>query len=194
VNPAAGENCDDSNLDEGDGCSSTCKAHKIVFATSATFDGNLGGLAGGDAKCQALAVAAGLKGTYRVWAADVTGTPLTRFTKSNIPYARRDGVLVANNFADLIDGTLLAPINLSESKGSPGFDANVCNGFKGLTFTNTVSDGTLFNALTSCNSWTSNAANAITGGGHWSETNTNWTGFVCSQFCNWKKALYCFQQ
>ena len=194
VNPADGESCDDGNVEEGDGCSSACKAQKIVFASSATFDGNLGGLAGGDAKCQALAVAAGLKGTYRVWASDVTGTPLTRFTKANIPYARRDGVVVANNFADLIDGALLAPINLSELKTQPGFDDNLCGNLKGLTLTNTATDGTMFNALTSCNSWTSNNANGITGGGHWSASTANWTAFVCSQFCNWKKALYCFEQ
>jgi hypothetical protein len=139
-------------------------------------------------------MAAGLKGTYRVWASDVTGTPLTRFTKSTIPYARLDGVLVANNFNDLIDGTLLAPINLSELKGTPGGDNNTCNNVAALTLTNTATDGTMFNALTSCNSWKSNAANGIMGGGRWSVANSNWTAFVCSQFCNWKKALYCFQQ
>ena len=103
-------------------------------------------------------------------------------------------MIVANNWADLTDGNLQKPINLSETKTLPGFDANTCGGFKGLTFTNTATDGTHFNALTSCNSWSSNAANAITGGGHWSEIDSTWSSYVCSQFCSWKKSLYCFQQ
>ena len=38
---------------------------KTVFVSSQTYDGNLGGLAGADAKCQGLADAAGLKGTFK---------------------------------------------------------------------------------------------------------------------------------
>jgi hypothetical protein len=37
-------------------------------------------------------MAAGLPGTYRAWISDITGSPSTRFTKSTIPYVRRDGV------------------------------------------------------------------------------------------------------
>jgi cysteine-rich repeat protein len=39
LNKTAGEQCDDGNVAEGDGCSSTCKSHKVVFATSTAFDG-----------------------------------------------------------------------------------------------------------------------------------------------------------
>ena len=194
LNEAAGEQCDDGNLLEGDGCSSTCKSHKVVFATAATFDGKLGGLDGADAKCQALAVSAGLPGTYRAWISDATGSPSTRFTQSAIPYVRRDGLLVANNWADLVDGTIANKLNLSETKGVPGFDDNVCGNLKGLTLTDTATDGTLYNALGSCNNWTSSAANMPTGGGHFSAVNNNWTAFVCIYNCSWKKALYCFQQ
>ena len=49
--------------------------------------------------------------------------------------------------------------------------------------TDITDSGQVFNALTSCNSWNSNAANGITGGGHWSEIDANWTSYVCSQFC-----------
>lgn len=43
----------------------TCvKAHRI-FLTSTVYDGNLGGLAGADGKCQARATAAGLGGTWK---------------------------------------------------------------------------------------------------------------------------------
>ena len=194
INQAAGELCDDGNVEEGDGCSSTCQPHKVVFTTTTIYNGNLGGLDGADAKCQARAQAAGLPGTYRAWISDATGSPSTRFTQSTIPYVRRDGKLVANNWADLIDGNIVTKIDLSELKTFPGYDDNACGNLKGLTLTDTATDGTLYNALGSCNNWTSSAANMPTGGGHFSAINNNWSAYVCIYNCSWKKALYCFQQ
>jgi len=40
-----------------------CDAFKRIFVTSTTYDGNLGGLAGADAKCAARGAAAGLSGS-----------------------------------------------------------------------------------------------------------------------------------
>src|SRR5207248_2675590 len=64
-------------------CGHACKANetctgsacvvmvnKRVFVTSVMYDGNLGGLAGADAKCQARATAASLSGTYKAWLSD----------------------------------------------------------------------------------------------------------------------------
>ena len=46
------EECDDGNVSDGDGCSSSCaKEYKIVFLTSKTYSGNLGGLDGADTIC-----------------------------------------------------------------------------------------------------------------------------------------------
>lgn len=45
---------------------------KLVFATSLTFTGDLGGLDGGDAKCRDLAADAGLPGTFIAFLSDVT--------------------------------------------------------------------------------------------------------------------------
>lgn len=39
----------------------------FVFATAASYSGNLGGLSGADQKCQAAADSAGLDGTYKAW-------------------------------------------------------------------------------------------------------------------------------
>src|SRR5215212_6677746 len=41
-----------------------------VFLSSITYDGNLGGLSGADAKCQGLAAVAGLPGIYKAWLSD----------------------------------------------------------------------------------------------------------------------------
>ena len=83
---------------------------KTVFATSDTYTGNLGGLAGGDAICNFHAAAGGLTGTFMAWLGDVTGSPATRFTKSPGPYVLVNGLVVAENWDDLIDGLLERPI------------------------------------------------------------------------------------
>ena len=194
LNMAAGEQCDDGNNAEGDGCSSTCKAHKVVFVSSVPYDGNMGGLPGADAKCQALATAVGLKGTFLAWLSDNTGSPSTRFTKSAIPYVRRDGVLVANNWTDLTDGAIANSIGVSELGLAPGVGPEPCGNLVGLTRTNTATNGGQYNAALSCNNWSSNAANLITGGGHYFSANANWTAYVCAQFCSWKKPIYCVEQ
>jgi len=194
INVSAGEVCDDGNMEEGDGCSSLCKPHKIVFATSVAFDGALGGLDGADAKCQQLAIAAGLKGIFRAWLSDMTGSPSTRFTKSTIPYVRRDGKVVATDWADLTDGFVTNAINLSEIKTLPGSDANKCGNLQSLVLTDTATDGTLFNEMGTCANWTSAAANLPTGGGHYPSLGATWSAYLCIYTCNWKKALYCFQQ
>ena len=98
--------------------------YKTVFVTSETYTGDLGGLAGADEKCNALASDAGLDGTYMAWlsgSAKIPPTspayvpsPAVRFTKSPIPYARVDGAVIASDWDDLVDGTLLVPIKVTE--------------------------------------------------------------------------------
>ena len=79
---------------------------KIVFVTSTTYSGNLGGLAGADAECQAQADSASLLGTFKAWISDSTtdATDTARFTRSIAPYLLPDGTLVANNFNHLVSG------------------------------------------------------------------------------------------
>ena len=45
---------------------------RIVFVTSEIYLGNLGGIAGAHSKCQALANAAGISGTFRPWLSSST--------------------------------------------------------------------------------------------------------------------------
>ena len=67
-----------------------CASERTVFLTSMTFNGDLGGVAGADAKCQAAADAP-LSivpiGTYLAWISDAIGnSPSTKFSQSTLPY------------------------------------------------------------------------------------------------------------
>jgi hypothetical protein len=118
---------------------------KRVFVTSTTYIGNLGGLVGADDKCQERADAAGLSGTFKAWlsAAGTGNSAAERLTHAPVPYVRVDGVQVAANFTDLVDGTLAAPISLDEF-GNP-FTINA-------VWTGTLPDG--HSAGADCRGWT----------------------------------------
>ena len=186
------EECDDGNNTDGDGCTADCKSeNKIAFVTSETYTGNLGGLAGADAKCQALAQAAGLPGTYMAWVSDANNSPSTRFTKSNTPYVRVDGVVIANNWNDLVDGTLLAPLNKTESNGAVPLGNTSCagGGFP-TTWSGTSTNGTSQGSF--CGNWTN-----TNGGSRWGradQTNSSWTQWCSGGLCSWISPIMCFQQ
>ena len=124
---------------------------KTVFASSERYDGNLGGLAGADAKCQALADAAEvynprLIGTFKAWLSDSTAGPATRFTHSPFPYVLVNGTQVADNWADLTDGSLDSPINVTEQGDT------VPTGYPARVWTGTGTNGTA--SSSNCGNWT----------------------------------------
>ena len=157
-----------------------------VFVSSAVYTGNLGGLAGADAKCQALADAAGLTGTYKAWLSDSTGSPSTRFTQSANPYVRVDGATVADNWTDLTDGSLDKSISVNESGGPPGW---------ALAWTNTTTAGTQYDFdPNSCADWSSEDLPFLGELGYPLRTNHDWTVPEQAMQCNAWSALYCFEQ
>ena len=88
---------------------------KVVFATSETFDGDLGNFSGADAKCQSAASSAGLSGTFKAWisgridsVANGGGTQhvSNRMTHSAGSYVLATGIKVADDWGDLTDGSL----------------------------------------------------------------------------------------
>jgi len=167
---------------------------KTVFVTSQIYNGDLGGLQGADQKCQALAKAAHLKGTYLAWLSDTTASPSTRFVKSKAPYKLVDGTVIATSWADLTDGTLQHPINLTELRGAP---APTSPG----VWTGTNPDGTAYMnpdpSVRNCSNWSTVGTTADPVAGLLGDTNANTGG-------NWTSAgalpcedtwhLYCFQQ
>jgi hypothetical protein len=157
-----------------------------VFLSSTFYNGNLGGLVGADAKCQGLAAAVGLSGTYKAWLSDTTGSPSTRFVPSTGPYRLINGTTIAANWADLMDGALLAPISVTETRGGVGTTDS--------TWTNTLINGNRESAGEHCSNWSTNAS-PVDGrqDGHALESDSEWTdggGPPCSAFLH----LYCFQQ
>lgn len=172
---------------------------KRVFVTHSLFSGaQIGGLPGADAKCQSAASVAGLSGTYRAWLSDQTGSPSTRFTRSAVPYVRVDGVVVASSFADLVDGTLAAPIFKTETDQVGVSPVGCSSGETNRVFTNTRQDGTLADPNLSCSNWTSDSGNSLWGlltdsGSAWTEACNAISATITDQ-CGVAVPLYCFEQ
>jgi hypothetical protein len=213
--PNAQDPCPDDALDDSDGdgsCDSddpcpddptdTCNlvSGKRVFATANRYDGAFGGVFGADAVCQSDAAAAGLSGTYRAWISDASSGPANRFVRSNSePYVLVDGTVVANNWADLTDGTIQAPIDLDEYGNAVTYS---------FTYSFTRTDGTpgLFgNAAEDCygedchcRGWTTTATqgNPIPGSvvSRVGFTDDDWTDYSFLNACGGSYGLYCFEQ
>jgi hypothetical protein len=173
--------CPTGQCCSGDGTCGAC----LVFVTSDAYLGNLGGLSGADAHCQGLADGARLPGEYRAWLSDGSGSPSTRLVQATVPYKRTDGVIIANNWADLIDGPLAASISRDESgAGQVGQ----------VVWTNTTTTGTLLHNRWSCVGWTDDTSEFQGGLGEVDATNAWWTDrgvLFCGGF---PSHLYCFQQ
>jgi hypothetical protein len=90
--------------------------HKVVFASSSKQNGDLGGLAGADQICADLAEAAGLDGQFKAWISSPDESAEERLAHADVPYARTDGIRVADDWADLVDGELAQPIDRDEQQ------------------------------------------------------------------------------
>ncbi len=132
---------------------------------------NLGGLAGADAHCQALAAAAGA-GT-RVWRAYLSAAPSGGQPQVNArdrigsgPWFNAKGVEVASSLAQLhSDNNKLSKANSLTEKGE------VVNGRddkpnKHDILTGSALDGSLNFGATNCNNWTSGAEGSAAVGHH----------------------------
>jgi hypothetical protein len=105
----------------------TCILGKRIFISSTEQNGALGGLAGADALCQTLATNAGHQGQFRAFMSDSTVSAAMRLTQANIPYRLVSGAVVADDWQDLVDGTLDANILTTET-GSIAFTVGVMTG------------------------------------------------------------------
>lgn len=179
------EECDDGNVYDGDGCSSSCaKEYKIVFLTSKTYSGNLGGLDGADTICNDLALDAGLPGTYKAWLSDSVISVSERFTHAG-PYILVDGTIIADGWTELTGGYLSNPINRDEN--------NYSYGNQGV-WTNTQWNGEIkdYSEYYNCKNWTASSSSSGVYGSS-SSIYYFWTDNSKIN-CSYSRRLYCFEQ
>lgn len=186
------EECDDGPPADGDGCSALCtKEFRRVFVTSAVFTGALGGFAGADIKCQAAADSAAAPGTFRAWLSNDLASPTADFVHSKVPYVRLDDVQVAANWNDLVDGTLNAPISVSELGGPPMMAAHACVPEDALIAWTATNEAGLPLKTGACDNWSSTTGDATVG--RVGDTSLAWSVF-CPTPCSSTAALYCVEQ
>lgn len=161
----------------------TCQVAKVVFA-AAGYTGNLGGLAGADAICQARAQAIALPGTFRAWLSTATVSAASRLSHHTGPYVLITGVKVADDWADLTDGTLDHAINRTPE----GYD---------ITGTQQARTGTTelgaSHPTGDCNGWTSAATNLFVRVGRVAQSSSLWSTAV-NDNCFTNSFIYCVEQ
>lgn len=166
----------------------------LAFLTGPpTLSGDLDGLAGADATCQARADANDLPGDYTAWLSTGSGaneSPATgRFRQSGQPYQRVDDVTIAADWDGLISGSLQHPLNVTETGAV----------ISGNTFvwTNTLTDGTVGGSIpgSDCSDWTDGSSAIMQGNiGNSGQADSLWSEGGSSACELGFSYLYCFQQ
>jgi cysteine-rich repeat protein len=195
---AGDEPCDDMNPELGDGCTPTCERDaRFVFVSSITLQaGAIGGLQGADDHCQKLAKKAGLLGRYRAWLSDVGANPATRFDKSDLPYILPasqlgTGVVVAEDWVDLVDGALLHPIQVDE-KGTLIIVGESCLSGDVLAWTHTSATAGPPGSDADCGGWKFNTG--VGDAGLINNSGADWTEGCPQVSCAKPLHLYCIEQ
>jgi hypothetical protein len=168
-----------------------------VFVTSQLYTGDLGGLAGADARCQALADAAGLGGTHKAWLSSSTVDARDRLTHFGKPYVLVDGSVVASDWDEFASLHHQRPIDVTEAgEAAPISPANGVS----IVYTGSSWDGTLYTwpqnfgviVHATCDDWLSMTAHGTAGAGYLAAWGS-WTSTYTPP-C-WKVAsLYCLEQ
>jgi len=173
-----------------DTCNDVCsRTAFMVFITSMKYNGNLGGLDGADAKCNALAMGK-LPGTYKAWISGENMSAAQRLFHSDKPYIRPDKAKVADDWDDLLSADdLISAINRTET--NMNIVGNGCN-TEAQVWTNTLPDGSAENG-DHCGDWKSSANNTKGGAGVATSKTTSWTD-ACAPQCDAMSRIYCFEQ
>ncbi|UJR85692.1 InlB B-repeat-containing protein [Sandaracinus amylolyticus] len=158
----------------------------VVFVTSATYAGDLGGPERADDICQEHARTAGLPPSlYRAWLSTSSQSAQDRGIDGIDGYVRPDGLPVAYIAKELVTGGLRHPIGLDEM----GVPVPV----PALAWTGTLHDGSI--AAENCDNWfsarttsTAVVGHVERGGGEWTAALRGVDGIDCSV----PRRLYCF--
>jgi hypothetical protein len=149
-----------------------------AFVTSTTYDGNLGGGAGADAKCQARATAAGLAGSYSAW---INEYPDVSRTQNHWPpeavFELVSGAQFASSFSNLVGSAVHTPRLAVDEFG---------NAVSGRAWA--------AHAAFDCNLWASGSAATTGPTGAVDLGSANWQTGGGNQNCDTQQHLYCFEQ
>ena len=152
-----------------------------IFRTDTNQNANLGGIAGADAICAAQALEAGLQGEFKAWLSTIASPVADRVTQASGRYVLVDGTRIADDWDDLVDSTILAPINL---------DANGM--FRsGEVWTGTLATGASYPS-DDCAAFASGTTGVALCGATNSTTAT-WTENI-TPACSTQLGLYCIEQ
>lgn len=151
-----------------------------------------------DCACQIMAQNANLpmpqSGKYISWTSTSTNDMRCRIqgifnstTCASLPsggplWQNTNGVGIANGYAGLFSGTLMSPLNLTETAGAPG-NTNA--------YTGTNTDGTLAGATSTanCTDWSSGSSATW---GSATASGTQWTNNGATPNCSTVASVYCF--
>ncbi|MDH3623935.1 MAG: hypothetical protein OES69_10615 [Myxococcales bacterium] len=164
----------DSGMDSG-------VAERRMFITNTVQNADFGGIAGADELCAAQAADANLEGDFKAWLSTRSSSVSDRLTRSNGPYVLVDGTTVANDWDDLVNGSILASINLD------------ANGERrtGDVWTGTLATGDSY-PNDDCAAFTSGSGGTALCGAS-ASTDAKWTQNI-TPACSTRLRLYCIEQ
>jgi hypothetical protein len=174
---------DGGDVDGGDADGGApTELHNVVFATStAIAPGDLGGIAGADSTCRALATAAGLpRPASYVALLTTSAEPARARIAASRGWVRVDGLPFVDTVDDLAAGRIYYPIALAENGLAPAsFDVS------------TATNGDLTGRAATCGDWTDPALMTGTVGDA-REGPVRWVARDGASPCNVARAIYCF--
>lgn len=176
------------------GSSGNGKSSVRVFVTSTQYDGNLGGIAGADEKCQARADAANLGGTWKAIISDTTTTAIARLKNRAKPVYNLSGKLVFTPGVPIFrsgTGTTVSQPFESELVNSVWFTELGTVAPQTTTWTGSYSAGN--SSTNNCTNWTSNSAGVNGQCGDNQSKSSTWIQIGTSSPCNTLLPLYCLE-
>jgi len=172
----------DSGIDAGaDSGINAGVSERRIFITSTVHSANLGGIAGADALCARQAAVASLDGEFKAWLSTRSSSASDRLTHSGVRYVLVDGTTVANDWDDLVDGSILVQINLDADGQLRAGD----------TWTGTLSTGDSY-PDDDCAAFMSGSAGMALCGSS-AMTDAKWTENI-TPACSAELRLYCIEQ
>jgi hypothetical protein len=162
-------------------------AGKRIFITNERFTGNLGGLAGGDAKCATAATAAGLNGHWKAWLSTTTVNAIDRISDVG-PWVDLQGTTIFAGKSALVSATGPATSLWYDERGGFLPSHNI---WTGTGFDGTYQWGVIM--APPCDEWTSASMQGGARIGQVGSNGAGWTsyaGTTCDQLAH----LICLEQ